>query len=493
MCDSIHPRPGRVVAGKYQLEGLLGEGAMGTVWRATHLFLRQEVAVKLILPELADSEAARLRFDAEAKAAAALRSRFVVQIFDSGITDDGVPYLVMEYLTGESLEARVDREGPLPLEQAVRVIGQVARGLARAHAQGIVHRDLKPANVYLAQTEDGEEVAKILDFGIAKVQRGGTSISATATGAVVGTPLFMSPEQARGSKEVDPRSDLYSLGMVAYWALTGRYAFGGEALGELIIAICTHPLPSLVAARPGLPAALDPWFARACAREPGARFASADALVDALVEASAVDPGLLLASGVLQRARGEERPAHPAAAGQSRAEVQLTSGVAVAGTLAIGGTNTGVVQATAAPRRQGPPWALMAVGLVLFVGVVGGVAFFLVTSLRQGAHPVAAVEPLAEPAIAAASSAPVAGSPLAAPTVAPAESAVEATAAPPLASASAVGPAAPPWRPVAAGVVAPASRPSALPPVASTVPARPGPPSGDRPQPKAPADIDIGF
>ncbi len=493
MCDSIHPRPGRVVAGKYQLEGLLGEGAMGTVWRATHLFLRQQVAVKLILPELADSEAARLRFDAEAKAAAALRSRFVVQIFDSGITDDGVPYLVMEYLTGESLEARVDREGPLSLEQAVRVIGQVARGLSRAHAQGIVHRDLKPANVYLAQTEDGEEVAKILDFGIAKVQRGGTSVSATATGAVVGTPLFMSPEQARGSKQVDPRSDLYSLGMVAYWALTGRYAFGGEALGELIIAICTHPLPSLVAARPGLPAALDSWFARACAREPGARFASADALIDALAEASAVDPGLLLASGVLQRARGEERPSLPGAAGQSRGEVQLASGVAVAGTLAIGGTNTGVVQTTAAPRRQGPPRGLLTIGIVLFVGAVGAVAFLLATSLWQGAHPMAVVEPLAEPASAPAASVPVAGPPSSAPAAAPVVSPAEALAPSPLASASAVASAAPAWRPVAAGTVAPASRTSAPLPAGSGVAAKPGPPLGDRPPPKVPADIDIGF
>jgi len=313
----------------------------------------------------------------------------------------------------------------------------------------------------------------------------------------------MSPEQARGSKQVDPRSDLYSLGMVAYWALTGRYAFGGDALGELIIAICTHPRPSLVAARPGLPAALDPWFARACALEPAARFASADALVDALVEASSVDPGLLLASGVLQRPRADDRASSPSLPGPERPEVQLASGVAVAGTLAVGATATGVVHAAAAPRGRTPPWGLLALGLVLLLGAAGGVAVLLAKSLLGRAEPVVTVESLAEPVTdpgaptRVAPSAVVVSPPVAPATAAPDVSPVTPSPAPPAASvavaATAPAAAAPRGAPSAAraAVAAPPS-----PPLASAAPAppsRPLPPPGASSPPHAPADIDIGF
>jgi serine/threonine protein kinase len=301
MVDSVYPRPGRLIADKYQLDAMIGEGAMGTVWSATHVNLNQRVAVKLILPELADSESVRQRFEAEAKAAAALRSRFVVQVYDSGINEEGVPYLVMEYLQGESLEDTIEKSGALSLEYGIQVIAQVAKGLARAHSQGIVHRDLKPANVFMAQTDDGDEVAKILDFGIAKFQREGPNVSSTATGTVVGTPLFMSPEQARGKKGIDHRSDLYSLGAMTFYVLTGKHAFGGEALGELILAICTKPLPSLIAQRSGLPPGLDAWYHRSCAREPEDRFQSAEEMVAALIDASGVDEALLRAAGVVTR------------------------------------------------------------------------------------------------------------------------------------------------------------------------------------------------
>jgi serine/threonine protein kinase len=299
MSDSLHPPLGKIIASKYALIEQLGEGAMGTVWLATHLNLNQRVAVKLISPELADSEQARARFDAEAKAAAALRSRFVVQIYDSGITEDGTPYLVMEYLTGESLEERVEAGGPLKLEYAVQIVAQVAKGLARAHAVSIVHRDLKPANVFLTQTEDGEEVAKILDFGVAKMKRDGPDQSATATGAVVGTPLFMSPEQARGLKTVDHRADLYSLGMVAYWMFTGQTAFEGEAFGDLILAICTKPLPDLNEVAPWLPPELNDWFKITCALEPDDRYQSAEDLTEALLAASGVREGALHSVGLM--------------------------------------------------------------------------------------------------------------------------------------------------------------------------------------------------
>ncbi len=295
---AARPLIGQVIDGKYRLESVIGEGAMGSVWVATHVHLDQRVALKLILPDHASSETAKTRFQAEAKAAASLRSRFVVQIFDSGITPDGMPYLAMELLKGESLEDRVERLGPLGLADTVTLMAQVARGLSSAHRQRIVHRDLKPANVFLSLSEDGEVVAKILDFGIAKVQGSPTSVSATATGAVVGTPLFMSPEQARGLKAIDHRTDIYALGALTYYTLTGDTVFGGEALGDLILAICTHPLPSLSARSGSLPAAVDRWFHRACAREATERFPSAEDALRELVEASGVDPLHLKAAGV---------------------------------------------------------------------------------------------------------------------------------------------------------------------------------------------------
>ena len=276
--------PGTVIAGKYRLDGMIGRGGMGSVWSTMHLGLGQRVAVKLIAKRYAGSREARQRFDLEAKAAAQLRSRYVVQVFDNGETEDGTPYIVMELLDGESLDHRIERRGPVPLDQAVRIIGQVGRALAKAHGLGIVHRDLKPENIFLTRSDedDGGEIAKVLDFGIAKIKTSETGSSATRTGAVLGTPLFMSPEQARGLKSVDHRTDLYSLGMVAFTMLAGRNAFSGESFGDILVAICTQPLPSLRAHAALLPPSLDAWMQRACAKEPADRFASVEPMIEAL-------------------------------------------------------------------------------------------------------------------------------------------------------------------------------------------------------------------
>jgi serine/threonine protein kinase len=280
--------PGTVIAGKYRLDGMIGRGGMGSVWSTMHLGLGQRVAVKLIAKRYAGSREARQRFDLEAKAVAQLRSRYVVQVFDNGETEDGTPYIVMELLEGESLDHRIERRGPVPLDQALRIIGQVGRALTRAHGLGIVHRDLKPENIFLTRSDedDGGEIAKVLDFGIAKIKTADTGGSATRTGTVLGTPLFMSPEQARGLKSVDHRTDLYSLGMVTFTMLTGRNAFAGESFGDILVAICTQPLPSLRTHAGFLPPALDAWMQRACAKEPGDRFASIEPMLDALYTAA---------------------------------------------------------------------------------------------------------------------------------------------------------------------------------------------------------------
>ena len=282
--------PGTVIAGKYRLDGMIGRGGMGSVWSTMHLGLGQRVAVKLIAKRYAGSREARQRFDLEAKAAAQLRSRHVVQVFDNGVTEDGTPYIVMELLEGESLDHRIERGGPLPVAEAVRIISQVGRALSRAHGLGIVHRDLKPENIFLTRSDDddGSDIAKVLDFGIAKIKTAETGSSATRTGTVLGTPLFMSPEQARGLKSVDHRTDIYSLGMVAFTALTGRNAFAGESFGDILVSICTQPIPSLRSFAPKLPPALDAWMQRACAKEPSDRFASVEPMIDALYAAAGI-------------------------------------------------------------------------------------------------------------------------------------------------------------------------------------------------------------
>jgi serine/threonine-protein kinase len=272
---------GTVLAGKYALKSKLGQGGMGSVWRADHVQLRSPVAIKLIDQEIARNPEALARFMREAQAAAALRSPHVVQIFDFG-ADQGVPYIAMELLEGESLAARLERTRILSPSQTSHVISQVTRAIAKAHEAGIVHRDLKPDNVFVVQNDD-EEVAKVLDFGIAKASNafGVSTGSATRTGSLLGTPYYMSPEQAEGNRHVDGRADLWALGVIAYECLVGQRPFEADALGALLLAICTRPLP-IPSNHAPVPSGFDAWFARACAREVNERFQTARELALAL-------------------------------------------------------------------------------------------------------------------------------------------------------------------------------------------------------------------
>jgi serine/threonine-protein kinase len=278
---------GEILAAKYRLERELGRGTMGTVWAATHLTLQQRVAIKFIAPEFANSVEARLRFRTEARAAAHLKSRYVVQVYDDGETVEGTPYIVMQYLEGETLEQRLEREGSLPLFDAVRISAHVARALRRAHSHGIVHRDLKPGNIYLCRSDEDEHgwVAKVLDFGVAKTEGFGDRAT-TKPGAILGTPLFMSPEQIERASLVDHRADIYSLGVCFFNMVTGRYPFEEQSFTGVLMAICTRPLPDLRTLSPGLPEAVNLWFERCCARKPESRFQSADEAFVALQAAA---------------------------------------------------------------------------------------------------------------------------------------------------------------------------------------------------------------
>jgi serine/threonine-protein kinase len=284
---------------------------MGSVWEATHLGLGSEVAIKLVSRELVGSAEALRRFDAEAKAVAKLQSRHVVQVFDNGTLEDGTPYIAMELLRGQSLHARVHRGGPVPLDEAVSILAQCCKALGRAHAAGIVHRDVKPDNIFLAVSPDDDQcIVKVLDFGIAKFAHADESLhSSTRTGAVLGTPLYMSPEQARGLKSIDHRTDIYSLGLVGFTMLTGNLAFSTESFGELLLQICTGPLPSLCASAPWLPPAMEEWFKRVCAREPSERCSTTDEFIARLRAASGVS---MPSDSAVRRASAVAPPPIPA-------------------------------------------------------------------------------------------------------------------------------------------------------------------------------------
>jgi serine/threonine protein kinase len=272
---------GRIVASKYCLLYELGRGGMGAVWAAEHLTLRSQVAVKLIDRALTATAGVARRFEREARAVASLRSPHIVQVLDFGI-DAGEPYLVMELLRGEALGQRLERHGLLPPQETALVMRQLGRAMTRAHAAGLVHRDLKPDNVFL--TEEGEPFhVKVLDFGIAKPPAEVASQSPTqltAPGALVGTPVYMSPEQAEG--RADERSDLWSMAVMACECTTGQLPFKGESLPALLQSICYAPLPLPSGLAP-VPPGFDAWFLRAVARDPGQRYQSARELVDALL------------------------------------------------------------------------------------------------------------------------------------------------------------------------------------------------------------------
>ena len=279
-----------MVTSNVQLVRQLGEGGMGSVWVADHLGLDTQVAVKFISAELAKDEQMRERFSREAKATAQIKSPHVVHTLDHGFMPDGTPYIVMELLRGASLADRLQLEGRLDFAEVVQVVHQVASVLERAHADGIVHRDIKPANVFLVGSEN-ETFVKVLDFGIAKRTERRTGEALTATGVMVGTPEYMSPEQVLSARDVDHRADLWALAVLAYEALSGVRPFEGETVGALCVSIARAKFlpPSQMVA--GLPPELDGWFARAFDKQRSARFQSAPELAEAFERAARFEPG----------------------------------------------------------------------------------------------------------------------------------------------------------------------------------------------------------
>jgi serine/threonine protein kinase len=272
-------RPGAKVGENLRLLRPLGQGGMGSVWVAEHLTLQTEVAVKFISAELTGQTEAVVRFQREATAAAQIKSPHVVQVFDHGVTSGGTPYIAMELLDGEELSKRLERAGALPVAQVAEIVTQLCRALSRAHALGIVHRDIKPENVFLVES-DGDLLVKVLDFGIAKRTQE-SALGMTGTGMMIGTPYYMSPEQILSAKAVDSKSDLWAAAVVTYHMLTGALPFHEETLGGLCVAIERGVFRSPSSLRTGLPPEVDAWFARALARDPARRFATAKEMAEA--------------------------------------------------------------------------------------------------------------------------------------------------------------------------------------------------------------------
>jgi serine/threonine-protein kinase len=437
--------PQQILSGKYRLERELGRGGMGSVWLAQHLTLRSPVAIKLIDAEIATNHEALSRFLREAQAAASLRSPHVVQILDHGV-DEGVPFIVMELLDGESLASRLERLRRLPPPETAHLLTQVARAMTKAHEAGIVHRDLKPDNIFIVKNDE-EEIAKVLDFGVAKSHAHGVGAvsSATRTGSVLGTPYYMSPEQAEGAKSVDHRSDIWAMGVIAWECLLGVRPFEAETLGGLLLAICARdlPVPSRVGA---VPAGFDAWFARACSRDISRRFATAK---EAASELRNVCAGQMMAGN---------NALDPASGPMSGRAVQAAS-LPLASTTA----HLGLSASSPSQKKSAAPWVLLG---VLGLGALGAGAFF---ALRGSEHPAAAPS-AALPAAAAPTP----------PAATPAAAAVAAEPPKPVADVAPVASAAP------AASVAP---PPPLPPV-TRVPPRIKPRAAavavEKPKPAAP-------
>jgi serine/threonine-protein kinase len=274
--------PGEVIAGKYRIERVLGEGGMGVVVAAHHLQLDEKVAIKFLLPGALGSTEVVSRFVREARAAVKIKSQHVARVIDVSQLDDGSPYMVMEYLDGMDLSDWLEKRGPLGVAQAVDFVLQACDALAQAHALGIVHRDLKPANLFRIKSPDGSDLVKVLDFGISKMQSQDGSHSLTRTNALMGSPFYMSPEQLMASKTVDARSDIWSIGVILFELLSGRPPFHAEAITELAIKIANDPPPDLAALRADVPKGVVEAIAKCLEKQRESRFSDVGELATAL-------------------------------------------------------------------------------------------------------------------------------------------------------------------------------------------------------------------
>ncbi len=285
MSSSAPVEEGQILAGKYRVDRILGQGGMGVVVAARHIQLDEVVAIKFLLPEVLENAEAVERFSREARASIKIKSEHVVRVMDVGTMDGGIPYMVMEYLKGGDLSALLQsRGGPLTVPEAAEYLLQACEAIADAHVLGIVHRDLKPANLFLTQRSDGTPCVKVLDFGISKITGPNSGLQMTKTSTVMGSPLYMSPEQMASSKDVDARSDIWSLGAILYELLTNTQPFLADTLPQVCAMILQNDPPSIRAGRPDVPEALEQVAFKCLAKRREDRYQSVAELAVALAD-----------------------------------------------------------------------------------------------------------------------------------------------------------------------------------------------------------------
>ncbi len=295
MPDTSHNLIGTTIAHRYRVERVIGQGGMGVVLQAVHVDLGEKVAVKVLLPYAASDRALAERFIQEAKIAASIKSDHVARVFDFGKNADGSAYIIMELLEGTTLGDRIEKGGPVPFQEAATIVYQASLGILEAHARRLVHRDIKPDNLFLVKTRTGHTHVKVLDFGISK--KLDTELKLTQTGAVFGSPHYMSPEQLRAAKGIDARTDVWSLGAVLFEAIAGVPPFEGESMTSLALQITQDPTPDL--RLNGVPNELAQVIESCLAKNPAQRPADAQAL------ATLLDPW------VTQRQLGGSMPPGP--------------------------------------------------------------------------------------------------------------------------------------------------------------------------------------
>lgn len=290
---------GSIIDERYRLIRKIGEGGMATVWEAEHQTLGSSVAVKFLRYGAMQNAQVRERFLREARVAASVRHRNVVEIMDFGVTSDGAPYLVMELLNGEPLASLLARESFLEPAEAIRIISLVLRGIVAVHEEGIVHRDLKPQNIFVVEDVDGR-YPKLLDFGVCRITESGEK-SITREGTILGTLEYMSPEQARGRKDVDYRTDVYAAGAILYETLTGRLPHESKNPGDLLVKIACDPPARVETYQLGIPPALAEVVHKAIAKDRDERYQSAREMREALYAASRAGGFGNVVSGVVSR------------------------------------------------------------------------------------------------------------------------------------------------------------------------------------------------
>ncbi len=394
---------GDLVAGKYRVDRVLGEGGMGIVVAATHEQLDEKVALKFLRPVVASNPEIVQRFVREARAAVKVRSEHVARVLDVGSIDSGTPYMVMEYLDGQDLAQTVAARGPLPVSETVTYVLQTCEAVAEAHSLGIVHRDLKPANLFLARRPTGRPIVKVLDFGISKITSGGDNPALTKASAVMGSPSYMSPEQMVASGSVDVRADVWALGVVLYELLTGKLPFVAETMPELVGIILQKGYTPVGALRPEVPQGLQATIDRCLQKDRTLRFSNIAELAEGLVPFGPPRSDLSLEriAHVLGLTRGTD-----ATISASLSPAQLVSAQTFS-----------PVTSESAPVRRRLVWLVLA-PIVIIVACIG---IFFARPNRPASHP---VSPTAAPATAPSPAPkPSVEPPLPAPLVASAETA----------------------------------------------------------------------